>query len=214
MNKLWLGLLISTFAFSACLGPRIHGNGSIKTESRNVPAFEEIQCDGSYAVDVKCRGEQSLTIETDENLLPHIKTEVHDGELHIFTKGNLDPTDEIRLHICTPHLSGFSINGSASGTVDSIHDESFAMHINGSSKISLSGNTKESKITINGSGKVGAFELASEEVKVRINGSGNVHLAASSSLDVSIQGSGKVSYKGEPKEVHQEVNGSGSVEKE
>ena len=212
MKKMLLFSLMFIFTFSAC--HRIHGNGSIKSETRNVPAFEGVTCDGSYEVQIKCQAEQSLTIETDENLLPLIRTEVHDRKLNIRTKGFLFPTDKIRVTISIPNINEFTSNGSSDGEINNINNNELDVDINGSGKLFLDGKTGDVKFSTSGSSKIDATSLIADDVKVRINGSGNIHVFAGSSLDVQINGSGTVKYKGDAKNVNQQINGSGKIIKE
>jgi hypothetical protein len=186
----------------------------LRTESRDLPAFEAIACDGAYEIQVECQEKQALTIDTDENLLPLIKTEVSNNSLHIFTDGNLAPSKEIRILISLQNLSELTINGSAGGDIDKINNKALTLKVHGSSKLKFSGKTGQIKIDISGSSKIDAASLVSEDAKIQINGSGNIKVNASETIDAQINGSGTIKYKGEPKHINQEINGSGSIVKD
>ena len=66
---------------------------------------------------------------------------------------------------------------------------------------------------MSGSGDLRLFDLRAREVHVSIAGSGDAKVNASERLDATVAGSGDVRYRGNPKEVAQSVNGSGSVER-
>jgi hypothetical protein len=206
--------LISVFTLSSCNWHRIHGNGSIKTETRDVPAFEAITCEGNYEVQIDCQAKQSLEIETDENLLPSVKTEVHNHTLRIHTKGFLLPTNKIRIVISVPNINGFTLSGSTHGDINNINNSALNIEINGSGKLHLSGKSGDVDINISGSSKIDAVSLISENSHIHVNGSGNIQVYATNSIAVQINGSGTVKYKGEPKSVNQQINGSGCVIKE
>jgi len=55
--------------------------------------------------------------------------------------------------------------------------------------------------------------LKTKECEVEIYGSGDCDVNVSESLDVRINGSGNVTYKGNPAEVNQKVSGSGGAHK-
>ncbi|MCX6121935.1 MAG: DUF2807 domain-containing protein [Ignavibacteriales bacterium] len=214
MKKLLMFSLVSIFALSSCQWHRIHGNGSIKTETRDVPAFEAITCDGSYEIQIDCQAKQSLTIETDENLLPLVKTEVRDHTLRIYTKGFVLPTNRIRVVASVPNISGFTSNGSADGEINHVNNNSLEIEINGSGKLHLNGKSGDVRIHTSGSSKIDAASLVADDIDVQINGSGNIQVYANNSISAQINGSGTVKYKGEPKSVNQQINGSGRIIKE
>ena len=214
MKKLILLSLISIFALTSCDWNRIRGNGSIKTETRDVAAFEAITCDGGYEVQIDCQQKQSVTIETDENLLPLVKTEVHSNTLRVYTKGMLLPTNRIRITVSIPNITEFTSNGSVDGDINNINNNALEIGIHGSGKLSMNGKSGNVKIRASGSSKIDATSLISENSDIQINGSGNMHVYATNSIDVQINGSGTVKYKGEPKTVNQQINGSGRIVKE
>jgi hypothetical protein len=214
MKKLFVISLVSILSLTSCNWHRIRGNGSIKTETRDVAAFEAIACDGGYEVLINCQEKQSLAIETDENLLPHIKTEVHNKTLHIDTKGSLFPTQKIRIVVSVPNITEFTSDGSTDGDINNINNSAFDIGIHGSGKLHVSGKSGTVHINTSGSSKIDATSLISENSDIQINGSGNIQVYATNSIGVQINGSGTVKYKGEPKSVNQQINGSGKIIKE
>jgi Protein of unknown function (DUF2807). len=214
MKKLLVISLVSIFALTSCNWHRIRGNGSIKTETRDVAAFEAITCDGGYEVQIDCQEKQSLAIETDENLLPLVKTEVHNNTLHIDTKGSLSPTHRIRIAVSVPNITEFTSNGSTDGDINNINNSAFDIGIHGSGNLHLNGKSGTVHINTSGSSKIDATSLISENSDIQINGSGNIQVYATNSIGVQINGSGTVKYKGEPKSVNQQINGSGKIVRE
>ena len=214
MKKLLVISLISLFALTSCHWHRIRGNGSIKTETRDVAAFDAISCDGGYDVQIDCQEKQSLAIETDENLLPLVKTEVHNNTLHVYTKGMLFPTNRIRIAVSIPNITEFTSNGSTDGEINKVSNNALDVYIHGSGKLYLNGKSGNVKINTSGSSKIDATSLISEKSDIQINGSGNIQVYATNSIAVQINGSGTVKYRGDPKSVNQQINGSGRIVKE
>jgi hypothetical protein len=214
MKKIIAVSIICVLTLCSCFGPKVRGNGTIKTETRSLASFESITCDGGYEIQITCGAQQSVTIETDENLLPSIKTEVNGSELHIYTKKNLSPTNEIRIVITVQKLTDFTVDGFLKGTIKNIHADAFHFTGNGSARINLSGVAENLKLIINGSGTIDADSLTAQDAKLRIEGSGDIRCHAITSLDVRIDGSGSVKYMGEPKHIDQSINGSGSIKRE
>lgn len=82
----------------------------------------------------------------------------------------------------------------------------------GSGITSLSGNVKNQEINISGTGEYKAKELQSNAATVEIDGSGLATVNVINQLNIIINGSGHVSYLGNPN-IQQQVTGSGTVKK-
>lgn len=211
----------------------IHGNGSVTTETRNVPEANRIQTRGSFDVQIIQGNSASVKIEADANLIPYILTSNEDGKLVIHTKDHvgLQSNNKITVYVTTPTVEEIELNGSGNVTSDAkitgsdhlklsiagsgdmkldVNTPKVESSIAGSGNITISGETKDSKIEIAGNGDYKAENLQSENVEVHIAGSGNARVFASATLDVHIAGSGDIYYKGSPS-ITQHVAGSGSI---
>jgi len=229
--------LVGTFA--SCYNPfheTIKGNGNISSSERNLASFKNIRCAGSYEVELTQGEGSSVKIETDENLLPYIETEVNGDELRIHTKEdiNIRTSDKIKVYIITKELESFKLSGSGniktmnkftggdhldldisgSGNMHfDVNTPTINSDISGSGDIYLSGETKDSKIEIAGSGNYHADGLKAENATVKIAGSGDAWLFADSKLDINIAGIGNVYYKGNAT-VNQNIAGTGKIQKQ
>ncbi len=236
--KLYLAAFILIAAFAACDNPfnrTISGNGNITTSERNVSNFKDIRCAGSYDVELTQGSPSSVKIKTDENIQSYIVTDIDGDELNIHTKEdvNLHPSDKIKLYITTDKLEEFKLTGS--GNVSTTNKFSGGDHLNldisgsgtmrfdvntprvessisGTGDIYVSGETRNSKIEIAGSGNYHAEDLKAENATVKIAGSGDARLFADSTLDINIAGVGNVYYKGDAS-VSQNIAGSGKIKK-
>jgi hypothetical protein len=208
----------------------VTGSGTIISEEREVPVFNQISLKGSGKV-ILTKGEnQNVQVNTDENIMPNIQTELKNGKLVIsHERNNLRPT-VLKFHITVANLEGVSISGSGdiNGNDEFNSDNFYAdiagsgdiaikvsanrleSNISGSGSIYLTGSTNSYDATITGSGDVDAFELRARDSSVVITGSGNCRISVSDKLQVKITGSGDVLYKGYP-EIDQTITGSGSV---
>lgn len=237
--KLFLTALAFITLLTGCDNPfnkTINGNGKITTAERNLSEFKKITCAGNYDVKLTQGTQASIKIETDENILPYIVTNVDGDELKIHSKEdvNLRPSEKTKLYITTNRLEAFKLTGSGDvSTTNKFNGGDYLdldisgsgnMHfdvntpriessISGTGDIYLTGETKDSKISIAGSGNYHSEDLKSENVKVKIAGSGDARLFADSTLDINIAGMGNVFYKGNAS-VTQNIAGSGKIQKE
>ncbi len=215
---------------NGCGRQTVSGSGEVVTGTREVPEFERIVLKGSGRVTIERADAQSVTIRTDKNILPLVRTQVSGDVLEISHENyNLRPTT-LEIQLGLKRLRGVTISGSGdvtgrgpfeaedfmaeingSGDMDlELAVSRLASVINGSGSLALAGKAAEHEAAIRGSGDIRAFDLASEKASVSISGSGDCRLRASRSLTADISGSGDVIYSGRPR-VESRVKGSGSV---
>lgn len=210
-------LVILVSVLSAC--NVVRGSGDVISESREVSGFDSVDLSGAGDVIITQGEGESLTIETDDNIMEYITSEVRGGTLYLGTEEltNVMPTrlvftlgvDELNAvdvsgsgsieaaSIETDSLE-LGISGSGSVDVDSLTADELNVSISGSGDVRLAGETPEQDIDISGSGQYEAGDLLSESVVVSISGSGEATIWTTSSLDADVSGSGTVNYYGTP----------------
>jgi hypothetical protein len=208
----WLVAGCTVFT-SACMFTGIAGSGKILTEPRTVSGFSAVSLSGSGHVIVDQTGTESLTVTTDDNLLPYIKTEVHGNTLELGTKDpmtNLNPTEDIVFKLTVKNLDDVRISGSGQADVKGLTENQLQVRISGSGDMTGQGTVDNLDLRISGSGSYSGQQLQSKRATVGVSGSGSVVVNASDTLNANVSGSGSVEYVGDP-QVTQNVSGSGSV---
>ena len=236
-NRLLIFVLILSAAILGVTGCDLlgeRGSDDLITETREVSNYNSIALSGSGDVVVAQGGSESLTVETDDNLMEHVETEVRNGTLHLGfeTDENSRGFSPTRLifTVGVDDLKGLSVSGSGSIESDIIETDSLDAtisgsgeiqigdlianevtgKISGSGKIDLAGVIAIQDVTVGGSGNYRAGDLQSESAEVSVSGSGNATVWATETLDASISGSGSIDYYGNPS-VNQSTSGSGNV---
>lgn len=220
-------IVVNGDAFSV---EKIYGSGTVITKERDVPVFDQIHLKGSGKVYLAKASSQKVRVETDDNLMPYIQTEVENGKLVIsHERKNIRPT-VLKIYISATNLEGVSISGSGdinvsdkfisrnfyadiAGSGDmslNVRANSLESSISGSGSIYLVGSADSYDATITGSGDVDAFEMQARESSVVITGSGNCRVNVSERLSAKITGSGDVLYRGHP-QISKNITGSGKV---
>ena len=188
----------------------VRGSGTIVTETREVDGFDEIHLEGRGDVTVEVGDRESLTIETDDNLLPLIRTDVRDSRLVIRPDEPLSPSDEIEFRIEAIEFEGVSIAGSADVVATNVGCDTFTVSVAGSGSFDIDGACDGLEVDIAGSGDLDGEGLLVSRAEVSIAGSGDVIVNATDELEASIAGSGSVVYLGDPA-TSVDVSGSGEV---
>ncbi len=208
------------------------GSGAIQSEDRDVPAFTAVEVEGSGNVTIRQGSSQFVSVETDDNILPLVKTEVVGGVLHLglVHGAHVMHMSRLEFSVAAPRVSGIRISGSGNArTASPLRTDSMKLDISGSGSIACDvdassleasiggsgsitsrGHAEQVDVMIGGSGSVEARDLESANASVTINGSGSVTLYATATLTATINGSGSVFYAGGAKAtVHRA--GSGTV---
>ena len=234
-NRITSACLLLVIGLAGCVNisqwQTVHGSGQINSEVREVRSFSRVAVSGSGELTLVQGDTESLTIETDENLLPLIKSEVSHGELRIgWDRVNLRPTHKIHYQLRVKdldslHLSGslhantgpiktgqleLSVSGSGSIQIERLEADRLSSHLSGSGSTRVEGKVDEQTVHISGSGSHYAGELRCQRADSHLSGSGQAKLWVKNDLVARISGSGSIDYYGHPRcDIH--TSGSGRV---
>jgi hypothetical protein len=208
-------LIAFGLSLSGCVLHSVSGSGTIVTEPRSVSGFSAVALSGSGRVIIEQTGVESLTVTTDDNLLPHIRTEVRGDTLDLGFKESLTqfrPTKEIVFRLTVKQLDEVQVSGSGQVEAKGLTPDRLGIDISGSGAVAAQGTATDLDIRISGSGDYQGEQMNSRRASVHVSGSGGALVAASDRLDVNVSGSGSIEYVGDPK-VTRHVSGSGSIQR-
>jgi len=216
-------------------GERISGSGNVVVEDRAIGDLDAVSLFSSGRIIITQGSDTSLSVETDDNLLAYIQTDVRAGTLEIKAEQNgrsynLDPSDEIIYRLGVADLSQIEVfgggkvevgaltsdtldvrvMGSADVTIDALTSDRLDIEVPGFASLNLSGVVPEQTIRWLGAGTYDGTELQSATAEVAMLGAASIDLWVTDSLDVTITGAGTVQYYGTPS-VDQSVTGVGAV---
>ena len=180
------------------------------SESRDVSGFDEILLRGSGSVNVDLTGTESLAVETDENLMDNIVTEVDNRVLELSTEGGINPSRGVVYTITAISLESVTIEGSGTVIVEGLDNDEFSVEVNGSGEVVAAGTSEHLAIYVSGSGGFDGSDLVAMTGLVDISGSGDALVNVADELDATISGSGQVEYIGDPILIT-EISGSGDI---
>lgn len=216
-------------------GEKIVGNGNIKKQTRELAHFTGVTLSLPGKLELRIGNTESVTIETDDNVLPLIESVIEDGVLKLRpSKRNLNlQTRNLKIVVQARSVDNLKLGGSGSIESDALRGDKLRLDIGGSGSINVKGLEAENavvaiggsgnlragpgkigriSITIAGSGDVDLGQVKAQDVSVNVAGSGAATVAASGSLSATIAGSGDVNYYGTPS-ISKTVAGSGTVKK-
>jgi hypothetical protein len=193
-------------------GAGLKGSGTLKTDTRAVTGFTQIALASSGDVTLAQGATESLAIEAEDNLLPHLTSAVAGGKLTLDTDASLSPTKPIHYTITVKDLTGIEVSGAGNVTATQLHASAVTVRLSGAGDVTLSGQADSEDVALSGAGDFEAAKLTAKTAKVVVEGAGNAVVNATDALDVKVSGVGNVEYLGDPK-VTKNISGVGAVRK-
>jgi hypothetical protein len=92
-----------------------------------------------------------------------------------------------------------SIDGTGAIDVERLESERVAVSVDGMGRVVATGTADSVEIHVDGTGEVDTRQLAARHVVVEIDGVGKVFTRAEETLDVRVDGFGRVEYAGNPR---------------
>jgi hypothetical protein len=209
---------------------------AFQKETRDLETFTEISLRTSANVYLTQGDTQKVEISGSQDDMDRLETKVRDGQLIIDTynqRNSWSGLSDVDIYITVKTLEALAVAGSGdmvsrgnfkcddldisvagSGDLEFETDaKNIDISIAGSGSVELKGSSSNNKVSIAGSGKLDAEELVANEYRISIAGSGKCTVHAKEEISSKITGSGSVYYKGDPKRVNNNSNGSGKIRK-
>ena len=203
-------LLVAAAISVGCSRLGIKGDGVIKSESRPVSEFSALEVEGAYKVKWT-KGKPGLTISTDQNLLPLIKTVVSGNTLQIHREENLRPTKDITIVVSSGSLADIKVTGAVMLTAEQLSGQALKLECEGASQISVAGSVTNLEANLTGASKLEAESLRTQTATLSLEGASYGDITVTETLNASISGAGVLTYAGNPKSVEKNVSGAGSI---
>jgi hypothetical protein len=192
------------------------GSGVVVEDERSVSDFNRVSFEGVGKLIITQGDVESLTVEAEDNIVPHIVTRVRGKTLQISFDNErweniIRPTKPIRFYLTVTDLQALFLSGLGDIEVQDIEVDSLDITLSGAGSIALSGSARQQDVNVSGAGAYDSADLRCEIADINLSGAGSATVWVTESLDVNITGLGSVSYYGDPK-LEQSVSGLGNVE--
>lgn len=214
---------------------KIKGNGNVVTQERTISSFNEIIVNGVYNVYLTQGQNESVKVETDENLQEAVIVKNKGNALVLgWKKGiNVKRKTKMNVYVTLKDIAKLEVKGvgnvntssklslntldiEASG-VGNTSLELDCKQLDG--EISMVGNfTLKGKVTEvildnNGTGALRAFDLVAQKLEINNSGIGKVEVNAQKEISITSSGIGSVYYKGNAKTTKLDHRGMGKIKK-
>ncbi|MDR3094720.1 MAG: DUF2807 domain-containing protein [Bacteroidales bacterium] len=174
MKKLILSVVLCGLTFAAFCQ---------KSEVRSVSGFTGIEASSVFHITVSKGNAESLTIETDEAVMPQVRCEVKNGVLHLFlaNRHTFKNSKPVNASIVMKELNTVQLSGACHILIkDVFTSKSFKVECSGASNCEAVAGIKASTLDIDLSGS-SHLKLKAEAENAKIEGSG------APNIDISVQ---------------------------
>jgi len=211
MKKIYISILTAVAVFvCGCDWHGTRGNGNVVTDTRTIGQFSNVEASGGLQIEWR-PGSPTLSVTTDNNLLPYIDTTLIGNKLRIHTREHLMPTHGIKVVIVSQSLNAAKLTGAVRLTANEISGAKLFLESTGASHITLRGTVGELLADMTGASRLEAKELQTKTAEISTTGAANADVAVTDTLRVSITGAGKVTYSGNPPTIEKHITGAGSI---
>uniref|UniRef100_UPI0040491080 head GIN domain-containing protein n=1 Tax=Flavobacterium sp. TaxID=239 RepID=UPI0040491080 len=239
-TKIKLLTLLFIISFTSCKHNIIFGNGedgsgNVITEKRNITeTFTKISASTGVDVIIEQGAPTEIEVETDDNLMKYIITEVRNGTLIVKIDGNFDSMSSANVRIKLETITGLETSSGASITSKNILNgtsiaiksssgseietdleyENVSCESTSGSDIKVSGKTLQLETKSSSGSEINASNLAANEIYAQSTSGSSTTVKPIVLLDAKASSGSSIDYVQEPKKIKKEETSGGSVDRE
>lgn len=187
------------------------GSGNRIRQARAAGDFTRVVADDAMDVEIRIGPQASIELEGDDNLIDRIRTDAEDGTLHLRVRGGYRVRRPMVARITMPRLERLDLEASGDGRIANLDGGRLVLASHGSGSFDAEGRVDELELRIQGSGDANLERLRAGEALIVINGSGNARAHVTDTIIATVNGTGEIVYRGEPRNVTEDVNGTGRI---
>jgi hypothetical protein len=214
----WQPRWIALAAVALCGCTRVvggeRGNGRIEQQARAVSPFAEVKVSSGIRVSI-VTGAQRVVVRADANLLPRLRTEVHNGRLTIRMLGRTQPTAQPEVELRSPWMRTIEASGASTVSAAGVTGDDWKREVQltaaGKSRITARGSCLHLTAQAAGGSLVDVNDLIARDVEATASGGSTVRVFASASVAAHASGASTVQVAGHPRAVRREAAGTSSV---
>ena len=187
--------LVAAVGVAGCggrFGAGIKGSGISKTEQRPVAAFTHVEVGSAVRLEWQAAKEPSLEVTVEDNLLPHLITELVGDTLKIYFDTNVNPTKDVVVKAASQGLDGLTGSGATQSTLTGLHSDDFKLDLSGASRCTMSGRANSLAVECSGASTAKGDDFEADAATVVASGASSAEIAAKELRSVNESGASKV----------------------
>jgi hypothetical protein len=182
-KTLFIGLigLSLLLVMVGCAGV-VQGNGDIVTKTYDVSGFDHLDVSSAVQVELSQGGGESVSVETDANLIRYLEVEVRGETLYVGLNDdarglNISPTRGIDFTISVDELKRLKVSGASNVAAGALESGDFMLSASGASDVEIEAlSAIEVRIEASGSSDVSVVDLRAVRLDTAASGSSTVEV--------------------------------------
>jgi hypothetical protein len=161
-------------------GVRTRGSGNVTEQRREVGSFDRIQVSHAGQLTVTVGDTETLTIRADDNIMPHIISEVRGGVLVLGVEPgrSLELRAPISYQVTVRGLRGLELSGASHATLERLETDTLVLVLSGASRVLLMGEADRLEITASGASHVDGEAFRVNDAEVDVSGASSASVWA------------------------------------
>jgi hypothetical protein len=188
------------------------GSGDLATEGRTVEGFTALEVGAAGHLIVEPTGLESLLVTAEDNVLPHVRTDVRNGRLVLGFEPHvsLTVTREVLYRLTVRTLTEVVASGASRVEIRGVDADDLALRLSGASFVSATGLVERLRLELSGASRAEMPSLRSRRIRADLSGASHGLVRVSDSLFVNASAVSILEYLGHP-EVTANVSGGSLV---
>lgn len=212
MKNLLVIAICSTIILQGCNDEDLCliGSGTVNEYQIAVDDFEEVSLMGPINLRIKQGSQISVSVDAEPEMFGKLSYEVKNETLEIGFEENVTcfETDfGVWVNITVPNIEAIYQSGVSEIRSDGdLTLTALRLNVFGTADISLSGQVVNQSILSSGVVNAKNFNFLSTATDIDVSGVADIEISCSDNLNIEVDGSAKISYKGNPT-ISQDVSG-------
>lgn len=224
--------LVSLTSVSCIRLAGLQGSGNVVSEERSVSGFNAVAVSSGMNLYLRQGDTEYCKLETDDNIISQIVTEVKNEKLVIEYKnflGGISTRKPVNVYVTVKNLNEVSASsgsrveselinsnsleinmGSGSNGEFIVSTRSLDVGLSSGSQLEVSGETQSQNVDLSSGVTYNAEDLTSMNAELDVSSGAQAKIMVSDSLDVDISSGGSVEYSGSP-QVTSNISSGGSL---
>lgn len=223
--------IIFCFTSFSCISNKSYG--PVEREFRKIKEFDELEVSHGINVYITMGNRTSLEVETSEDLMEKLVTEVKGDKLRIYFDGNFMWVKTANVYLQAEELTKISASGGAdvegedkirgddlvlkaSGGSDirlDIDVDNLEVEVSGGADIELAGRTDYLEASTSGGSDLKAYELIAQKARLEASGGSDIKIQVEEDLEARASGGADIKYRGNPHKIDTRDSSGGDVSK-
>ena len=223
--------LVITTSVHGQMRRTVYGNNHVIKKEREAGNFTGLKVSSGIDVYLKQTDDESIIVETDENLHEYIITEIRNGILNIYTEANIREAEKKAVYVTMKDINSLSttsagdiigetpvrtqnleISASSAGDIKlEVYAREIVARISSSGDVTLTGESDILNANLSSAGDLNAYGLEVRDADVSASSAGDADISVSERLMARASSAGDINYRGNPKYLDAHSSSAGGV---